>query len=392
MSVLSGITVLELGRVPPTEVPGMIFASFGADVIKIDTPTDVSALTADERETTRHAPTNQGKRSIALDLKAAQGQKIFERMAETADVIIEGFRPGVMKRLNADYETVVTRNPRVVYCSMSGFGQIGPYRLRPAHDLNFLALSGVLDLIRDKTNEPVIPLNLIADYGGASMHSALAILLALFERERTGTGQYIDISYLETTIALLALTPNFRELAAGRRMPVASEGIFSGTYPYYTTYVARDGRSLSVACSEPALWRNFCETIGCPQLGKFARSPAHYRRQADAEEAAAKAKVASVILGKSSEDWEAIFEGRDVCVARLNSVEEMLVDRQLEARGFVAEPGGASSPSRAPTLASALRLSRSMPSKPKGLAPLPGEHTRALLSEYGFTTGMPIGC
>jgi crotonobetainyl-CoA:carnitine CoA-transferase CaiB-like acyl-CoA transferase len=384
MSVLTGIKVLELGRVPPAELPGMMFASFGANVIKIDTPSDPAALSDDDKATTRQAHTNRGKRSIAINLKTAAGQRVFARLAAPADVIVEGFRPGVTQRLNADYVAVTKYNSRVVYCSMSGFGQTGPYRSRPAHDLNFLALSGVLSLIRDKAGAPVIPLNLVADYGGASMHSALAIMLALFERERTGQGQYIDISYLETTVALLAATPNFRELSSGRSMPSANEGIFSGTYPYYTVYPTRDDRLLSVACSEPALWKNFCEAIGAPELAHFGRVTAHYQRQANEKEAKARLRVETILRDHTLAEWETFFEGKNVCLARVNSVPEMLLDSQVLDRNFV-KPDSDGAPLSGPSIMSPLRLSRTAPSDANRYAPLPGADTEALLAEHGFS-------
>src|SRR6266498_250100 len=209
MGVLDGIKILELARVPPAEMPGMMFADMGADVLKIETPepTRDTSLEAQRREAFTFV--NRNKRSLALNLKSPEGQAIFRKLAAGADVIIEGFRPGVMARLGADYETIRALNPRIVYCSLSGFGQDGPYRDYPAHDMNYLSLAGVLNLIGDAgSTKPVIPLNLVADYASASLHGALGIVLALFGRERTGRGQHVDVSYLDTTVSLLAATPN----------------------------------------------------------------------------------------------------------------------------------------------------------------------------------------
>src|SRR5438477_7373570 len=172
MGVLDGIKILELARVPPAEMPGMFFADMGADVLKIETPDPQrdESLEAQRREA--FAFVNRNKRSLSLNLKAPEGQAIFRKLAADADVIVEGFRPGVMKRLGADYETVRALNPRIVYCSLSGFGQDGPYRDYPAHDMNYLSLPGVLNLIGDAgSKKPVIPLNLVADFAGASPHA-----------------------------------------------------------------------------------------------------------------------------------------------------------------------------------------------------------------------------
>src|SRR5204862_3798978 len=149
-----------------------------------------------------HTFTNRNKRSMSLNMKSADGQEIFRRLAAAADVVVEGFRPGVMKRLGADYETLRKLNPRLVYCSLSGFGQDGPYKDYPAHDMNYLSLAGVLNLIGDAgSKKPVIPLNLVADYAGASLHGALGIVLALFCRGRSGRGQHVDVSYLDSTVS-----------------------------------------------------------------------------------------------------------------------------------------------------------------------------------------------
>src|SRR5919204_6341893 len=210
MGVMDGIKILELARVPPAEMPAMMLADMGADVLKIESA-DPERPTGEEWvRRTIHAFTNRNKRSMTLNLKSAEGQAVFRKLAASADVIVEGFRPGVMKRLGADYVTIAALNPRIVYCSLSGFGQDGPYRDYPAHDMNYLSLAGVLTLIGEADRKPAIPLNLVADYAGASLHGALGIMLALFARERTGRGQHVDVSYLDTSVSLLAATPNMR--------------------------------------------------------------------------------------------------------------------------------------------------------------------------------------
>jgi alpha-methylacyl-CoA racemase len=256
MGVLDGICILELARVPPAELPGMMLADMGADVLKIETPPDHP----DDAEAHRRAAfayVNRNKRSLALNLKAPDGQDIFRRLASAADVIVEGFRPGVMKRLGGDYESIRTLNPRIVYCSLSGFGQTGPYRDLPAHDMNYLSLAAVLGLIGEPDRKPQIPLNIIADYAGASMHGALGIVLALFARERTGRGQLVDVSYLDTSIALLAATPNMRFFWSDGLAPRRGAGFLGGSYPYYAVYETRDAKYLTIGCTEPGLWENF---------------------------------------------------------------------------------------------------------------------------------------
>ena len=187
MGVLDGIKILELARVPPAEMPGMMLADMGADVLKIDTPEPNAAHDEQWVRRTIHAFVNRNKRSMTLNMKAPEGQAIFRKLAATADVIVEGFRPGVMDRLGAGYAALRELNARLIYCSLSGFGQDGPYRDYPAHDMNYLSLAGVLNLIGDAgSRKPVIPLNLVADYAGASLHGALGIVLALYAREQIG--------------------------------------------------------------------------------------------------------------------------------------------------------------------------------------------------------------
>ena len=282
MGVLDGIKVLELARVPPAEMPGMIMADMGADVLKIETPEPDRVNDELNIRRTIHAFVNRNKRSMTLNMKSPEGQAVFRKLAAGADVIVEGFRPGVMDRLGAGYQAIRELNPRIIYCSLSGFGQDGPYRNYPAHDMNYLSLAGVLNLIGDAgSKKPVIPLNLVADYAGASLHGALGIALALFARERTGRGQQVDISYLDTTLSLLAATPNMRFFFSDGVSPRRGEGFLGGTYPYYAIYETRDGKLLTIGCTEPWLWENFCKAIGRPDFAQFARKPDQFVRAAN---------------------------------------------------------------------------------------------------------------
>src|SRR6266545_4757427 len=181
MRALDGIRILELARVAPAELPAMMLADMGAEVLKIETPEPGRAASDEWVRRTIHTFVNRNKRSMTLNMKSPEGQAVFRKLAATADVIVEGFRPGVMKRLGADYDTLSRLNPRLVYCSLSGFGQDGPYRNYPAHDMNYLSLAGVLNLIGEPDRKPVTPLNLVADYAGASLHGALGIMLARSE-------------------------------------------------------------------------------------------------------------------------------------------------------------------------------------------------------------------
>jgi alpha-methylacyl-CoA racemase len=239
MGALAGIKILELARVSPAELSGMMLADMGADVLKIETPHAERPSGGEWARRTIFTFTNRNKRSMTLDMKSPDGQAIFGKLAANVDVIVEGFRPGVMERLGAGYETIRALNPRIVYCSLSGFGQDGPYRSYPAHDMNYLSLAGVLGLIGEPGRKPVIPLNIIADYAGASLHGTLGIALALFARERSGRGQHVDVSYLDSSVALLAATPSMRYFFSDGLAPRRGEGFLGGAYPYYAIYETR---------------------------------------------------------------------------------------------------------------------------------------------------------
>ena len=379
---LDGIRVLELGRVPPAELPGMMLSDMGAEVLKIETPRDIAALPDAGRREAAHTYTNRNKRSIALDMKAPEGAALFRRLARGADVIIEGFRPGVMARLGADYQAVRAFNERIVYCSISGFGQAGPYQKYPAHDLNFLGLSGALGLIGEPPGRPGIPLNLVADNGGAAMHAALGIMFALFARERSGRGQHVDVSYLDTTIALLAASPNLRRYFSSGVAPRRGEGIFCGSYPYYSIYDTRDGRQLTVACSEPWLWENFCRAIGRPDFVQYGRQPEHYRRAPNAQETAVRAEIETLMRTRDRDDWNELLIAADACVGKVYGVDEMARDPQVQHRRMIVD---IAHPEWGPVrqFGTAIKFSESR-AEPRTAAPMPGEHTDDVLRQLGL--------
>ena len=383
MGVLDGIKILELARVPPAEMPAMLLADMGAEVLKIESP-DPERPTGDEwARRTIHSFTNRNKRAMTLDMKTAEGQAIFRKLAATADVLVEGFRPGVMKRLGADYDTLRALNPRLVYCSLSGFGQDGPYRDYPAHDMNYLSLAGVLGLIGDAgSKKPVIPLNLVADYAGASLHGALGIALALFARERTGRGQHVDVSYLDTSVSLLAATPNMRFFFSDGMAPRRGEGFLGGSYPYYAIYETRDEKLLTIGCTEPWLWANFCKAIGRPDLERFARKPDQFVRAANAEEAAAREEIEAIIRTRDRDDWYERLVKADVCVGKVYDVEEMVHDPQITHRQMIIDVEHPTH-GRVRQFGVAIKLSDT-PGSVRSAAPLSGEHTDVVLKDLGF--------
>jgi len=359
----------------------------GADVLKIETPPALSpesgsGMSARTERQAAFSYVNRNKRSLGLNLKAPEGQAILHQLVAGVDVLVEGFRPGVMQRLNADYATLSRLNPRLVYCSLSGFGQDGPYRGRPAHDLNYLAISGVLNLIGEVGRPPAIPLNIIADYGGAAMHGVVGILLALFARHRTGRGQHVDVAYLDATLSLLAATPLMANAFTDGVMPQRSHGPYTGLYAFYTTYETQDGRRLSVGCSEPWLWENLCKALGRPDLARYYRRIEHLTRAPTPEEASVRAQLQAIFLQRTRDDWLAYLADKNVCIGPVNTAAEVFADPQVQHRqmllahrttaGEVVQQAGI-----------ALKLSDT-PGSVRHLGPRLGQHTDEVLSALGY--------
>ena len=383
MGALDGIKILELARVAPGEFCTMLLADMGAEVLKVETPAaDGKPEPDEEKRRAAFAYVNRNKRSLALNLKNPEGQAIFHRLAATADVIVEGFRPGVMKRLGGDYETIRKINPRIIYCSLSGFGQDGPYRDYPAHDLNYLSLSGVLGLIGEADRKPAIPLNLVADYGGASLHGALGIMIALFARERTGKGQHVDVAYLDATLSLLGATPNLRFFFSDGLAPRRGAGFLGGSYPYYAVYETKDRKLLSIACTEPWLWENFCKAIGRPDFAKYSRLADQFVRAANPEEIRVREEIEAIIRTRPRDEWYGFLVKQDVCVGKVYDVEEVFEDPQIRARQMVVETEHPEI-GKVKEVGVAIKMSGT-PGRVRGAAPYRGEHTDQVLSELGM--------
>jgi len=367
----------------------MILGDFGAEVIKVESPTrhgetfgTGSSPGREQRRTAVLNAVNRNKRSIAIDLKSDEGREIFRRLATTADVLVEGFRPGVLDRLGAGYGELAAINPRLIYCSMSGFGQDGPYRDVPGHDLNYLALAGVLGLIGARDRPPSIPLNLIADYGSASFGATIGILLALVARNRTGRGQRVDTSYLDGVIAMLGASPVFARFLCGARAVRRGEGVFGGEYPYYAVYETSDRAWLALACAEPHLWTKFCHTAGREAWIPFACRLEHFTEGPDEETRRVTNEVAALMKTRSREQWLTTLGAAGVCVAPVLSLDEVVDHPQVRARRMVIDVEDAEfGPIRQPGIA--FKLSGT-PGSVRTLAPCRGADTDTVLGELGY--------
>lgn len=369
------ITVLEVSGTNSGSFCTMLLACMGADVLKIEAPG-----TAERPVVSAYLDRN--KKSLGLDLDSAAGQDILYKLAGSADVLVESFRPGAMQQLNADYPTLSRINPCLIYCSLSGYGQTGPYRDLPGSDVTYLAVSGVLDLIGEADRPPAIPLNLIADYGGAAMHGAVGILLALYARGNSGHGQHVDVSHLDATLSMLAASPLMVPFFDGGVTPRRGQGPYSGRYAFYTTYETQDGKLLSVGSSEPWLWSNLCEALGRPDLSRYARGPEHLTRAPTPEEAQVREELQAVFRRRRRDDWLDYLADKNVCVSAVNSLSEVFEDPQVRQRNMLVQHEG---PDGEPLrqVGMGIKLSDT-PGRFRHPAPQPGQHTDEILSRLGY--------
>ncbi len=327
---LEGLKVVDLSVFLPGPYLTMSLADHGAEVIKVEAPGEGDPGRAiglsDGPSTVFFRGVNRGKRSVVLDLKTEAGRDALLRLADAADVFVEAFRPGVMRRLGIDYATLAQRNPRLVYCSISAFGQDGPYRDRPAHDLATEALAGVASITLGADGAPAIPGVPVADIV-SSLNALSGVLMALLRRERTGRGDYIDISMHE---AVLAACPNvLGPVFAEHRQPVAAHERSLGGSAFYRIYETADGRHLVLAGQELKFVRTLLEALGRPDLAaQSARGPG-------AHQAPLVAFLSETFRTRTLAQWITWFEGRDVCFAPVNTLLEAMDDPQVQARRAV---------------------------------------------------------
>lgn len=387
---LEGVRVIEVGRVAPVSYCTLLLADMGADVLKVEGPpsahqvnTAVSPL-ADQWRRRATNMLHRGKRSLVLDLKHPRGGAIFRELAARSDIVVEGFRPGVMARLGASFEALSMLNPRLVYCSMSGWGQDGPYRDFPAHDLGFLSMAGVLNLVGPPGDIPVIPLNLIADFGAAAMHAVAGIMFALFSAHRTGQGQRVDISYLDTTLALLGASPLFIEYLATGLEPRRGAGVYSGEFVYYSVYPTSDERLISLACAESHLWHGFCDHVGKAHLKDLELKRSDHLQPADERHRKARIELVEMFRQKTADDWFQELSRVNVPVAKVYQLHEVLGDPQVMARGMRLEVRAANG-EIAEQVGPPIKLS-TVPRPEGSLGPYFGEHTDAVLTDLGYSS------
>jgi len=373
MNALEGLRILDLSRMLPGPYCSMMLADLGAEVIKVEElsgdPTRRSPPIVDGHSSP-FEQVNRNKKSIALDLKQQRGREVFLKLASTADCVLEQFRPGVVDRLGIDYEAVAGVNPRIVYCSLTGFGQNGPHRERSGHDLNYLALSGVLGLTIDERGKPVIPGVQVADLAGG-MITAFAILAALISRDKTERGQYIDVSMFDVMLAMLPI-PAAHQFA-GRSLDVGEKYVLSGAYPFYNVYETADGKYMTLGALELKFWANFCRKVGREDL--VSRQFDSGDRQSHLFE-----QVRAIFKGKTQLEWIDLMSDADCCCEPVLPIADSFEHEQTRAREMV----GQSEHSPFKHLGAAYKMSDTPPTYTGG-APVLGQHTNELLAEVGFS-------
>jgi crotonobetainyl-CoA:carnitine CoA-transferase CaiB-like acyl-CoA transferase len=376
---LEGVKIIDLTRLGPGPYCTMLLADMGADVIKIEAGggraaqmIQAMAAEAEERQRAFNAE-GRNKRSIVLNLKLDEAREVFYKLVKDADVVVEEFRPGVLKRLGVDYDTISRINPRIILCSITGYGQEGPYAQLPGHDINYLSTAGAQSMIGPRGGPPVMTFNLIGDYSGGSMQAALGITLALIARERTGRGQHVDISMTDGIVSLM------HGEAAGYfdtgRVPGRGDLLVIGGAPFYGVYETKDGKYVSIGALEPWFYANLCELLGREDLLAYEWDATKWDELS--------AEFREIFRTKTRDEWVELLRQKDVCVAPVYTVDEVFKDPQVLHRKMVVEIDH-------PTLGTikqvgiGIKLSDT-PGSVKSTAPKPGAHSDDILLSLGYT-------
>ena len=370
---LEGVRVLDLTRLLPGGYCTQLLADLGADVIKVEEPGrgdyirwsppmvgDYSAA---------HWVLNRNKRSITLNLKHPKGRQLLLELCKTAQVFVEGFRPGVMSKLGLAYEDVSGVNQSIVYCSISGYGQSGPYGQKAGHDINYIGYAGVLGFTGTPDGTPVLPAVQIGDLGGGGTIPAVGILAALYKAGRDGKGEYIDVGMMDGVVSWLSI--HAAKYFGGGGEPTWGSEVLNGSVPCYNLYRCKDGKWITVGALEPQFWQAFCEGIDRADL-----IGSQFKREAISE-------VQSVIESKRRDEWLNIFEQYDACVGPVHSIAEALSDPQVRHREMVVTQP-LSSGGSLETLGTPIKFGDGV-QKRFSSAPKLGEHNSEVLAEVGVS-------
>ncbi len=357
---LAGLRVIELAGIGPVPHAAMVLGDLGADVVRVERPVGGFDPTGGQADYTL-----RNRRSLAADLKTGTGRELVLRLAAKADVLLEGYRPGVAERLGVGPQECHAVNPALVYGRMTGWGQAGPMASRAGHDINYISLTGILHAI-GTGDRPAVPLNLVGDYGGGSMFLVTGVLAALWERQRSGAGQVVDAAMVDGASVLLQMVWAFR--GAGIWTDDRSANLLDGGAPFYDTYTCADGRWIAVGALEPQFYAQFLAGLGI--AGEDL--PEQMDRSGWPR---LRARFTEVIVSRTRDEWAEIFAGTDACVTPVLSFGEAAQFPHITARETVITLDGI------PQAAPAPRFSRTPPATPSA-PPVPGGDTKAVLADW----------
>jgi alpha-methylacyl-CoA racemase len=359
---LSGVRVVELAGIGPAPFAAMLLADLGADVVRVDRPGGVGLAIDPASDVT-----NRNKRSTMVDLKAPDGPARVLDLAERADILVEGYRPGVAERLGVGPRDCHARNPRLVYGRMTGWGQDGPLAHRAGHDVAYIAVTGTLGLIGRPDEPPAVPANLLGDYAGGSLYLVVGVLAALHHARATGTGQVVDAAIVDGTAHLSAMIHGM--LAAGAWQDRRAANLLDGGCPYYGTYETADGGYMAVGALEAKFYEEFLRLLG---LGDLASAHRDWTRWGELRE-----RITAAFKSRTRAQWTAVFDGSDACVAPVLSLREAPAHPHLAARGTFTDHGGITQPAPAPRFSATPATLRTGPARP-------GADTAAVLRDWGI--------
>ncbi|MEM7269017.1 MAG: CaiB/BaiF CoA-transferase family protein [Pseudomonadota bacterium] len=357
---LAGLKVVEFAGLGPAPLAGQFLADLGAEVTLIDRRSG---------KADPNAVNNRGKTSVALNLKAPEGVEAARRLIAAADILIEGFRPGVMERMGLGPDECLAKNPGLVYGRMTGWGQTGPMAQMAGHDINYLSLTGLLNAIGPDDQPPVAPINIAADYGGGTMFLLLGLLSGIISRQTTGKGQVIDAAMTEGASALMAMIHGL--MGSGRWVNERFNNFLDGAAPFYRTYETSDGKYFSVGCLEPQFHKEFLRLSGLP--GEHQQDYMNKAKWAER-----RTEYAALFATKTRDEWTAVFDGSDACAAPIMDWAEAPAHPQMAAREAFVTIGGVPQPAPAP------RFSGTPAETPKPPSP-PGADTDKVLAELGYS-------
>ena len=333
MAPLEGIKILDLSRLAPGPFATMVLADLGAEVLMVEAPSGTTSelnrpwADADAEREDAFDPLRRNKGSMVLNLKDPLGREALHKLVAEYDVLVEGFRPGVISRLGCDYPTLSAINPRIILCSVSGYGQDGPYVDQVGHDINYISIGGMLGMMGPPGGPPAIPGNIVADFAGGGYHAALAIMAALIARQSTGRGQHVDIAMSDGVLYLLATWA--KGVLSGQAAPRGGQHFLNGALPQYNVYQTSDGGWISIGSLETKFWQNLCRVMETEDLAGSPFGPETL--------ATAHGRFAEKFRTRTRAEWMEVLSREEICAAPVYALDEALADPHNRARGMVVE-------------------------------------------------------